>query len=392
MMMDVAQLIGTPSPLGAPAPYWLIAFLKLLGFTLHIAAMHLWYAGLLIALLLGVSGRPHTGVLSGRLMRRMPIIVAYGVNFGIVPLLFIQVSYYRVFYPATILMAWFWLSIIVLLTLAYYGVYFYASGLRSPTGLTWFHGLVGWGASCLFVAIGFLFANGFSLMTNLHDWPQLWLRASVGGAALGTALNIADPTFWPRWLMMFGLAITTVAAYVAVDAGLFAGRESEEYRRWAPDFALNLYTFGGVWFAIMGAWYVFGTWSAEARQYMLGGSLILLTGLTAVGPGFPWFCILLQSRGAGTPSRFALAAGVGQVVTLALNAVSRQLLQNFELRRFVDVTAEPVATQLSPLVLFVVLLVAALAIIAWMVVKIMAAERRGPVGRMWGAVGTPRPR
>ena len=45
----------------------------------------------------------------------MPVIVAVGVNLGVVPLLFVQLAYHRVFYPATILMAWFWLGIIVLL-------------------------------------------------------------------------------------------------------------------------------------------------------------------------------------------------------------------------------------------------------------------------------------
>ena len=60
----------------------------------------------------------------------MPVIVAVGVNLGVVPLLFIQLAYYKVFYPATILMAWFWLGIIMLLIPAYYGVYAYAMRLR----------------------------------------------------------------------------------------------------------------------------------------------------------------------------------------------------------------------------------------------------------------------
>ena len=68
---------------------------------------------------------------AGRLLQQMPIIVAFGINFGIVPLLFMQLAYYKVFYPATILMACFWLAIIVLLIPAYYGVYAYALGLSN---------------------------------------------------------------------------------------------------------------------------------------------------------------------------------------------------------------------------------------------------------------------
>jgi len=39
-----------PPRLGSPAPYWLLVALKVLGFTLHIAMMHLWLAGLLLAM------------------------------------------------------------------------------------------------------------------------------------------------------------------------------------------------------------------------------------------------------------------------------------------------------------------------------------------------------
>ncbi len=57
-----------------------------------------------------LSNRAPNGVqqgerFGGRLLRQMPIIVAVGVNLGVVPLLFVQLAYAKVFYPATILMA-----------------------------------------------------------------------------------------------------------------------------------------------------------------------------------------------------------------------------------------------------------------------------------------------
>ena len=85
----------------------------------------------------------------------MPVIVALGVNFGIVPLLFVQLAYYKVFYPATILMAWFWLAIIGLLIPAYYGVYVYACGVRSAARRCRVAACGRLGAAVLFVAIGF---------------------------------------------------------------------------------------------------------------------------------------------------------------------------------------------------------------------------------------------
>ena len=68
-----------------------------------------------------------------------------------------------------------------------------------------------------FIAIGFIFANGLSLMDHVGRWPELWKDHSMAGAALGTALNVGDPTLMPRWLLMFGLALGTTAVWVLVD-------------------------------------------------------------------------------------------------------------------------------------------------------------------------------
>ncbi|MBI4532087.1 MAG: hypothetical protein HY709_11280 [Candidatus Latescibacteria bacterium] len=389
--MDPTTLIGPSSPLGYPAPYWFLLFFKVLGFTLHIVPMNLWYAGTILAMLISWRGGEHEKHLATRLMRQMPIIVAYGVNFGIIPLLFTQVAYYKVFYPSTILMAWAWLSIILLLMLAYYGVYIYAAGLRDGgTRMTRFKQVAGWVAALLFIVIGFLFANNFSLMTNLRAWAALWQTTSVAGAPMGTALNTADPTLWPRWLMMFGLAITTTATYIVVDTTFFArkgspqrtdgaapvtGEEQETYTRWATGFALKLYTVGIIWFAITGSWYVFGTWPAEQRQMMLSGSLTILTVLTAVGPGLPWFLIFVSWR-RGVTQGLALGTGLAQFGVLTLNAISRQVVQNAELREFLDVTAEQVNVQWSPMILFLMLFVAGIGVIAWMISRLRLTARQ----------------
>ena len=337
--------------------------------------MHLWYAGLLVMLLIRWRGGPHARRLSERVINAMPIIVALGVNFGIVPLLFTQVAYYKVFYPASILIAWPWFSIFILLTLAYYGVYIYVVGLRRNR-MTRLQRVAGWIASLLFVSIGFVFANNFSLMTNVGAWGGLWESTSVGGAASGIALNTGDPRLWPRWLMMFGLALTTTAAYVVVDTGFFATSESDEYKRRATGFALTLYTVGIVWFAVTGSWYIFGALRPEVRTLLFGGPLVVLT---ALGPGLPWLLILLAARG-GLTRGLALLTGLAQFGVLALNAVSRQIVQNTELAPYLDVTAEQVNPQWSPLIVFLVLFVAGLGVTGGMIRQVVKAHRQPVAG------------
>ena len=370
--MDASMLIDRATA-GMPAPIWFVQFFKVLGFALHMVPMNLWYAGLLLAVLLHARGGEHAKRFAARLMTQMPVIVAFGVNLGIVPLLFTQLAYYKVFYPATILMAWFWLAIIALLIPAYYGVYVYASGLRQGAGgLTPLKRAAGWCAAIFFIAIGFLFANGFSLMAHVGAWPQLWLRHSSGGAALGTALNLADTSLWPRWLLMFGLALMTTAVWMLVDRAWFARRESESYQRWAGNFALKLHTLGMVWFAVAGSWYVFGTWPVQLRQTMSGGWLHALTAVTALAPGLPWLLIwIYRNRPAGRT--VVSLIGLAQFGVLGINAISRQVVQNASLREFFDVTAQPVDVQWSPLVLFLVLFVAGLGVIGWMIAQVVRA-------------------
>ncbi len=372
-------LMAPDNPLGYPAPFWFLVLFKVLGFALHALPMNLWFAGIPVALLLRRRGNDHASLLGGRIMNAMPVIVACGVNLGIVPLLFTQVAYYKAYYPAGILMAWPWFSVILLLTVAYYGVYIYALGLRAGALPPW-RRAAGWVASILLVVIGWLFANNFSLMTRIDAWAGLWEATSVGGAPLGTALNLGDPTLWPRWLLMFGLALTTTSAWIAFDTVVFAGSQGVEYRRWAVTFAGRLGLFGVIWTVAAGSWYILGALDPALRARLLEPPLAVLTLATALAPLFSWLWILLLARrvsrqAGGVPRSWGIAALLVQFAVLGLNAVSRQVVQNAELAPHVDVTAEPVNLQLSPLILFLVLFVAGVVLVIWMLRQAVRAAR-----------------
>jgi hypothetical protein len=307
-------------------------------------------------------------------MGAMPIVVAVGINLGVVPLLFTQVAYYRVFYPAGVLMAWAWLSVILLVTLAYYGVYLGAISARSKwrprLGRT-----AGWIAAVLFIAVGFLFANNFSLMTNVQSWPNLLARTSVAGAPAGTALNTADPTLLPRWLMLFGLALLTTATFVAIDTAFLAGRERHEYRAWATRVSAVVGTIGVTVFGLFGSWYILGALApgmlADALGKPLPAAIILLA---AALPAVTWVLLVVRPR---LPVRLMAAlAGSAQFMALAANAAARQWVQNTELSRYLDVATEPVRMEWSPLILFLLLFVAGLAVVIWLLRRIIEVNRR----------------
>jgi len=364
-------LVDAAQAAGLPAPHWFIQFFKVLGFTLHAVPMNLWYAGLLLALLLHLGRNQHGRLFAARLIAQMPVIIAMGVNLGIVPLLFIQVAYYKFFYPATILMAWFWLGIIVLLIPAYYGVYLYAWELRNgEKGIKIWRRAAGWLAAIFFIAIGFIFANGLSLMDHVGRWEEIWHRNNIAGAALGTGLNVGDPTLWPRWLLMFGLALGTTAVWVLVDTAFFHRNATDDYKRWAWRFAKILYTASMIWVAAAGTWYVFGTWTEELRKTMFTGPTALLTALTAMAPGLPWIIIVTERL---CPAKRSLVAGIAlaQVGVLAINAVSRQVVQNLNIGMTFDVFSQKLDVQWGPMVMFLVAFVLGLGVVAWMIAQII---------------------
>ena len=178
--MQPQQLIDTAMAQGLPAPYWFIELFKVLGFSLHAVPMNLWYAGILIAMLLRAFGSEQGKRFSERLMLQMPVIIAFGVNLGIVPLLFIQVAYAKVFYPATVLMAWAWLGIIVLLIPAYYGVYIYAFGLRDrEKAMPAWKQAAGWVAAILFIAIAYIEGGVAAFLTGAASAAWLRIRGAL---------------------------------------------------------------------------------------------------------------------------------------------------------------------------------------------------------------------
>jgi hypothetical protein len=365
-----AELVKPAAPL--PAPVWFVQFFKVLGFALHSVPMSLWYAGLPIALGLHLRGDAHGRRCAARLLQQMPVIVAVGVNLGIVPLLFLQLAYGRFFYSATILMAWFWLAIIALLIPAYYAIYIYAWALRRAEPARW-KIAAGWLAALFFLCIGFIFANGMSLTEHVARWPGLWSENSLAGAALGTALNTGDAMLWPRWLMMFSLAICTTAAWIVFDAQwLTRGTVDADYRRRAWSLAAKLHTVGLVLFAATGSWYVFGTWPAELRETMFAAPYIWLTLPTAAALGLPWLLIVGNKF---LPGGLAAAlVALAQFAALSINAVSRQAVQNLKLQPYYDVYAQPAEVQTGPLAMFLIAFVVGACVVGWMIMQVRKSK------------------
>ncbi len=127
---------------------------------------------------------------------------------------------------------------------------------------------------------------------------------------------------------------------------------------------MRLYAAGAGLTMVMGAIYIFGTLPGEVRGWLLSGLRLPLFALTALAPLLGFGAMVWQSHQAAPKSAWVVAAVHFGV--LAVNAVSRQMVQTETIRPLHVLGAEPVHTQWSSLPLFLICFVFALACIGWM--------------------------
>jgi uncharacterized membrane protein YhaH (DUF805 family) len=106
----------------------------------------------------------------------------------------------------------------------------------------------------------------------------------------------------------------------------------------------------------------------DVNDAMFRGPLVVLTILTAVIPALPWALLFVRRTGERMITRqFALLVGTAQVAVLALNAISRQVVQNIELEPYMQRWGE--AVQWSPLIAFLVVFLTGAGVTIWMLVQ-----------------------
>jgi hypothetical protein len=343
-------VIPAPIPVPQPAPAWLLQFLLVFTFILHLLPMSFLLGGVVMLTVSAFRGRSDSRhrELARRGMQAMPAVVAFAITLGVAPLLFLQLVYGRLFYTSSVLMAWFWLAVVFLVLLGYYGVYWFdlqqeELGRRAAWVML--------ATAIIFMDVAFIFSRNMTAMLHPEDFYKQFLNGEVG-SIFGPLTNSGLARF-----------LHFVVAALAM-AGLGTALLSRIWRKDAPEFAAWAHRYGLRWFQagigsefLVGLWFVFSLPPQVRGQFLgqsqLGTGLLVAAVLLAI-------VALVAARHSLTVSTAAI------VVTVSLMGVIRHLVRVAYLQPYFDPGSEPVRGQWVVFTLFALLLVAGIATVAWM--------------------------
>lgn len=361
--MTPAALIPAADPLTLPGGWF--QFLLMLTFPLHLLAMNALVGTSLAALAAHLlPGQPYRR-LSHELAKTLPFLVAFTVNLGVAPLLFLNVLYGHLFYTSSILMGLFWLAVIPLVIIAYYLLYLYDFKFRQLSNGAMFILLL---VLAILLAVGFIFSNNMTMMIAPETWNR-WFTTPGG-----TLLNLADPTLLPRYLHMMIGALAVGGLCTALYART-ALKDDAETAAAGVRLGMGLFAWLSLLEILVGGWFL-TTLQPGVLPLFMGGD-ITATALLAAG-----LLMALAALVAGFRQQVVLAAWL-TLPLLYVMAFMRDTVRTGALAPYCSLEKLPVAgqPQWSPLVLFLVTLVVGLAIIGWMLGKVATCPRRAEGNR-----------
>lgn len=340
-----------PAPDAIPVAWGYFQVLLMLTFPLHLLLMNTVLGSSAVSLYARLKGGETQVRLAHELAKILPFLIALTINFGVAPLLFLQVLYGHLLYTSSVLMAIYWLGVPLILIVAYYAVYLYDFSFTTLGRRGLF--LIA-PALAIFLIIPFMFTNNMTLMLE----PQQW--AAYFGNPGGTVLNTGNPALWPRYLH-FVIGGTAVGGLFVALFGRIKAKRDPLLGELAIRLGMNLFTALTLLQIMVGFWFLISL-PLPVKLLFLGESWYH-TALLAFG-----LLLALLALGAGFRRNVLLSAILLAPLGLIMVFI-RDAVRTGYLKPFFDPALLRVMPQYSPLILFSVTLIAGIGVIVWMLLK-----------------------
>ncbi|HEY3359199.1 MAG TPA: hypothetical protein VGQ83_38475 [Polyangia bacterium] len=348
-------------PLGLPAPGLLVLALAYLTLTLHLCAMGFTVGSGVLLLGALVRRRPADAGLARFLGGGLPLGFSYLVTFGVPPLLFLQVVYGQFFYSSSVLVGAFWIAVIPLLITGYGAAYLHKlTRERRPGPQRLVVGVV---LACV-LAIGFIYVNNLTLALTPERWLDAY-RASPGGGAL----NLREPTVPWRYLLFLAPGLGVAGLALIMRGAVLGGWGRDEEGRASRAFGAKALGASAVLVAA-GAAGVVATLPRSVGAILRAGGPATLLAAGAAALGALAVVLGWRARGA-TRLRVPVLASVSLFGAMACLVVVRDLVRMEYLRPHFDLGRVAVHAQWGMFAIFAVSLVAGLALLIGLAVKVV---------------------
>jgi hypothetical protein len=365
------DLVPALDAAGLPGPHWLFQALLVFTFFLHMLFMNLALGGTLLAwishLRSGGPGDDPNGALAARLMAVNSFAISLAITTGVAPLLFVQLAYQQFFYSGTILLGWIWFGFLGLLIVGYYAAYLYKfRGVprRGSGGGLWLG----------IAAIAFLLIGMIHVAVHLiHIQPGRW-----PGFAADAWSVLADPTYWPRLLHFVFAGI----AYSALVMTWWAARQANAGSAVEINTAIARSCWRwALWMTVLqvvdGFWLLAALPQEVLLGVMRGGAATLgpLTLSILLGVGL----LVMLARSADPVAHSSLVSGTLAAMTLvvAVMSITRHQVRVLYLEPVTSAHHAQVVPQWGNFLLFILLLLTALAVVAYMTRRVLTEAASG---------------
>lgn len=328
-----------PIPDAIPVNWWWFEILLIATFFIHLLLMNALLGSSLIVAYQHIRFRRSSLESSS-----IPTLIALTVNFGVPPLLFVQVLYGQFFYSSSVIVGIPWLLVIPFLIIAYYAAYLFvfkrgvSDRFAAASIVT---------SIILILFIGFMMTNNYTLMLVPEKWTLYFKRPD------GAGFNMGEATLIPRYLHF-------IIASVAVG-GLWKAVYNRYSNKGAPDqvdiglkiagWATLVQMFDGFWFLL--------SLPSEIMWNFLGGD-IPSTILLIFGILLALHIVFSALKGQFSNTFISILA------VILLMVINRDQLRRFYLQGIFSPSELPVTGEYGSLILFLVVFVAGIAVIASM--------------------------
>lgn len=344
--MDARLFI--PSPDTIPIHWGWFQGLLLVTFVLHILLMNTMLGTGIIAMVSVFKKGPENLATAKKISTGLPTIIAFTINSGVAPLLFIHVLYGQFIFTSSVLMGVYWLSIVGILLMAYYAAYLFDFKFDTAGSAgSWMIAISTLGL----LIIGFLFSSNMTLMLFPENWIAYFSNSN------GTILSFSEPMLIPRYLHFVcasvaigGLAIAWMWRIASRRNGMDVDEKIGGAMKWFTNATLVQFPLGILFFLAL---------PMSVRTRFIGSDPFA-TGL-----------FMAALTGAVLSLLFGFKKDVGKctaavVFTIVLMALMRDLVRRMCLAPYFRFTDLEITSQYGSFALFLVSLTAAIAIVIYM--------------------------